>query len=130
MLTKEELKAKRLQAMSVVSRQMQLTADMYDRVIEGGQLVDKARTIAEDAHMAALNAHIADLREMAEELAEDAQKVPTQDAAAPPTPVDAPSFVSSALALLNSAQPNPVPRVPDGDAYIGTRSEVGVNRCL
>jgi uncharacterized protein YoxC len=123
MVTKEELKAQQLQAMSVVDRQRQLTSDMYGRIVEAGELVAKARDLAEDVHTAALKEHLADLREMAEELADDAQKVPTRSVAAQPAALGAPSFVSSALAALNAAQPNIVPRTPEGDAYLGTRRD-------
>jgi hypothetical protein len=39
MLTRDELKAKRLRATAVIGQQMQATSDMYDRVIAAGAAV-------------------------------------------------------------------------------------------
>jgi hypothetical protein len=125
-LTRDELKAKRLQAQAVVGNQMQATADMYDRVITAGSLVAAARDLAEQAHLADLNAQIADLKEMAEDLAGFSQAVPTTGAApAPATASVKPSqFVSDALAVLNATQPHPrADAWAKGDAYVGTRLE-------
>jgi len=129
MTIRDELKAKRLKAMGVVSAQTAATGDMYDRIVEAGTLVDKARTVAEAAHMSALNEHLAILREDAEELLEFAQAVPTNggsDVSKPAKPAVTPAQQltgAAALAALEASQPNPKPAGwADGDAYTGTRS--------
>jgi hypothetical protein len=127
-LTADQLKAKRLQAMSVVGTQAQSTADMYDRVIAAGEVVAKARGLAETAHMDALSSQIADLKEMTEELQGFEQAAPLANgtangAAAPPVtprPVTA-SAVPPALAALQAAVPNPSADAwKEGNAYVGT----------
>ena len=119
-VSRDEMKAKRLKAMSVTGAQEQATVDMYDRIIAAGAVVEKARTIAEAAHMGALNEHLAMLKEDAQELADFAQAVPTPAPAAAPVK---PSAGSEALAALEASQPNPKPAGwADGDAYTGTRS--------
>ena len=117
MTTRDELKKKRLQAMGVVSGEMQASSAMYDRIIETGGKVVEARETAETAHMDALQEQIADLTEMAEEMGEFAQAVPTSGGssgakppsvtAAPAATTAKPSTGSAALAVLNAAQPNP-----------------------
>lgn len=133
MLTKDELKAKRLKAMSVIGGAMQANSDMFDRVIALGAKVADAREAAERAQTAALQDQIADLTEMADDLADmgngagaaaGTSTTSGTDTAAPATKA-APSL---ALQALNAAQPNP-PKAPTdlgtqawnkADAYEGT----------
>lgn len=122
-ITREDLKKKRLQAMSVVGTQMLATSDMFDRVIAYGDKVAEARTAAETAQTGALDAQVADLKEMADDLADFGNAV---GAATPPLLAGGPPAVagtpSAALAALNGAQPNPNGWA-DGDAYVGTHPE-------
>jgi len=118
-VSRDEMKAKRLKAMSVTGAQEQATVDMYDRIIAAGAVVEKARTIAEAAHMGALNEHLAMLKEDAQELADFAQAVPTPAPAAAPVKS---SSGSDALAALQATMPSPRDW-PTGDAYVGTRKE-------
>jgi hypothetical protein len=126
-VSREELKAKRLAAQGVVGKAMQDSADMYDRITEAGKLVDKARSLAEAAHMADLQAQITDLKEMADELTEFGQMVPTPlagSATAKPAPASKPNS-SAALNALNASQPGPLDNKAwaDGNAYHGTVPE-------
>jgi hypothetical protein len=121
MVTRDEMKAKRLKAMGVVATQTQANSDMYDRIIAGGEVVAKARDMAETVHAEALLAQVADLKEMHEELGEFAQAVPTAGGSATTAPAAKPSS-TSALDALMTAQPNPGPDFgTGGDAYVGTR---------
>lgn len=123
MTTREELKAKRLEAMGVVGKSRADTAAMYDRIIEYGDKVATVRTEAEQAHIDDLDAQIADLKEDAEELAEFGQVAanPLAGGKTAAAPTAKPATGSDALAALNAAQPNPVWK--DGDAYHGTHGE-------
>lgn len=120
MLTRDELKAKRLRATAVIGQQMQATSDMYDRVIAAGAAVEAAREAAERAHVSALTEQLRDLNEMAQELGEFANAGPTTGAVSTVPPY-APPAASPALAALTAAQPNPNPEGwARGDAYAGT----------
>ncbi len=120
-ITREELKAKRLKAMSAVGTEMQLTADMYDRITIARESVATIRDAAEQAHMAELKALHADLQEMAEELLQDAQALPTSaPVPAQPSPALA-SATSAALDVLNATQPHPR-GWDDGNAYADVNS--------
>ncbi len=92
-ISKEDLRKKRLHAMSVVSAQAQATSDMCDRVVAAGELVARARNMAETAHLDALNKQVADLKEMAQELEKFVQS--------------APQHGRTALTALEAATPNP-----------------------
>jgi hypothetical protein len=126
-VSREELKAKRLKAMSAVGAEMQATADMYDRITIASESVAPLRDAAENAHMAELSALHADLQEMAEELLQDAQAVPTP-APAPvqPSPALASGTAAAlaALDVLNASQPRPQ-GWDDGNAYAGVNSAKG-----
>lgn len=124
-ITREELKAKRLKAMSAVGAEMQLTADMYDRITIARESVATIRDATERAHMSELKALHADLQEMAEELLQDAQAVPTPAPAPvqPPSPALA-SGTANALEVLNAMQPHPR-GWDNGDAYDGVNSAKG-----
>jgi hypothetical protein len=99
MATKEELKAKRRQAMGVVGAQMDASAAMYDEVIAYGAKVEEARGQARAAHLNAMDAEISDLKEMRDEMAEFTQ-------AAPPT-----SQAGTASGVLPTVKPRPGPQL-------------------
>lgn len=129
MLTKEDLKAKRLKAMAVIGDQMQANSDMFDRVIAMGEKVATARTAAETAQTAALQAQVADLTEMADDLETlgNAAGAAAGTSTTSGTDTTTPSGKISAgpaLQALNAAQPNPPVKTLDGwskaDAYEGT----------
>lgn len=123
-ITREELKAKRLKAMSAVGAELQATADMYDRITVARENLANLRDATEQAHMADIEAQRADLQEMAEELLQDMQAVPTPaPAPARPSPALA-SATSEALAVLNATQPHPR-GWDEGNAYEGVNSAKG-----
>jgi len=127
-ITRDEMKALRLKAMSVVGEHMQANADMFGRVIAAGDKVAAARVLAETAQLGALNEQIADLNEMASDLEGLAQASPlsstAKPAAATVTPATA-SDASAALDALNTAQPPSLSRDAwtKGDAYEGTHPD-------
>lgn len=132
-ISREDLKRKRLAAMGVVGAQMDASAAMYDRIVEAGDIVRRAREHAERAHMGALEEQVSDLREMAEEYEEFAQavpqtggtngKAPSAGTGTPAAGTVKPAPGSAALESLMAAQPNPPKQSEggaDGNAYRGT----------
>jgi hypothetical protein len=133
-ISREDLKKKRLQAMSVVGSHMDASAAMFDRLVAAGEKVTIARALAETAQMGAIDTQVADLNEMADDLAEFTNGTPTTGgtsgtassitAAAPAKTTAALSPGSEALKALNAAQPNPSADAwAKGDAYLGTHPE-------
>ncbi len=126
MVSRDELKKKRLEAMGVVGKSRKDTAAMYDRIIEHGDKVATIRTAAEQAHIDELDSQIAELKEDAEELIEfgqTARRPLTGTEIKATAPVTRPSVTGSeALAALNKAQPKPA-GWDEGDAYVGTHGE-------
>jgi len=134
MATKEELKAKRLQAMGVVGQKQDAMAAMFDRVIAYGPNVDAAIAAAEAANVGVLNAQIADMKEMVDDLSDMTQAASPMTGASGGTssspasaPAKAPSAGSAALAALQAAQPNPK-GWEDGNAYHGTEGETAPSK--
>lgn len=126
---KEELKALRLKAMSVVGSKQDAIAGMYSRVIEHGAVVDKHISAAEDANIGAMNAQIADMKEMIDELSEFEQAANpttgTVGATVSPPATAKPSTGSDALAKLMAAEPGRLDasQWTDGNAYHETHPE-------
>jgi len=123
MVSRDELKKKRQQAMGVVGKSREDTSAMYDRIIEHGDKVATIRSEAEQAHIDELDSQIAELKKDAEELAEFGQAArplggTATKAVAPATRTPV-TGSEEALAALNSAQPKPA-GWDKGDAYVGT----------
>lgn len=127
---KEELRALRLKAMSMVGGKQDAIANMYNRVIAHGAEVDKHIEAAESANMGAMNSQIADMKEMIDELSEFEQAAnPTTGTAgataSPPTTTVKPSTGSVALEKLQATQPGKLDASAwtDGNAYHETHPE-------